>query len=204
MTSYLSEPALSEESRRLYQADAERLGHVANYTRLFAHRPEVLAAWAELNGAIKRRMDPRRYELVTVAAARELRSSYCVLAHSRVLRDLGVGEDALRELASGALPEGLDPVDAAIVAFAAKAARDAAGITEADVASLRQHGLDDGEILDVALAVGARGFFSTVLDATGTRADAKLAGSFDPGTRSALAVGRAPAGEGDGRTGPNL
>ncbi|MEJ7698109.1 MAG: hypothetical protein WKF71_00460 [Pyrinomonadaceae bacterium] len=36
-------------------------------------------------------------------------------------------------------------------------------------------GLDDAEILDVVLATAARCFFSTVLDATGTLADAGFA-----------------------------
>ena len=34
-----------------------------NWERAFAERPEVLAAWAGLNGAIKAGMDLRRYEL---------------------------------------------------------------------------------------------------------------------------------------------
>jgi alkylhydroperoxidase family enzyme len=35
-------------------------------------------------------MDPRRYELATLAAALELRSSYCALAHGKVLADAEV------------------------------------------------------------------------------------------------------------------
>jgi len=56
-----------------------------NHARAFAARPEVYAAWQQLNGAIKERMDLRRYELATLAAARRLRSSYCCLAHGSVL-----------------------------------------------------------------------------------------------------------------------
>jgi alkylhydroperoxidase family enzyme len=58
-----------------------------NSERAFAERPEVLAAWVQLNGAIKAGMDLRRYELATLAAARRLRSSYCSLAHGTVLRE---------------------------------------------------------------------------------------------------------------------
>src|SRR5512142_1529437 len=56
-----------------------------NYERAFEQRPEVYAAWQQLNGAIKGGMDLRRYELATLAAARRLRSSYCCLAHGSVL-----------------------------------------------------------------------------------------------------------------------
>ena len=44
-----------------------------NLERAFAARPEAFAAWQQLNGAIKARMDLRRYELATLAAARRLR-----------------------------------------------------------------------------------------------------------------------------------
>ena len=56
-----------------------------NYERAFEARPDVYAAWGELLGAIKANMDLRRYELATLAAARRLRSSYCSLAHGKVL-----------------------------------------------------------------------------------------------------------------------
>ena len=58
-----------------------------NYERAFELRPAVCTAWQQLNGAIKAEMDLRRYELVTLAAARRLRSSYCCLAHGKVLAD---------------------------------------------------------------------------------------------------------------------
>ncbi len=65
--------------------DREALGYVPNYNRLFARRPAVYAAWRQLNGAIRSEMDLRRYELATVAAAQQLRSSYCSIAHGKVL-----------------------------------------------------------------------------------------------------------------------
>ena len=58
-----------------------------NYERAFTERPEVYAAWMQLNTAIKAGMDLRRYELATLAAARRLRSSYCCLAHGTVLAE---------------------------------------------------------------------------------------------------------------------
>ena len=75
-----------------------------NYERAFAERPDVYAAWVQLNTSIKAGMDLRRYELATLAAARRLRSSYCSLAHGTVLqRDFG--EDVL-EIATTGVPPG--------------------------------------------------------------------------------------------------
>ena len=41
---------------------------MSNYEQAFAERPEVYAAWVELNSAIKARTGLRRYELATLAA----------------------------------------------------------------------------------------------------------------------------------------
>jgi alkylhydroperoxidase family enzyme len=75
------------QAAALFAADLERIGYVANLTRLFACRPAVYQAWRQLNEAIKASMDLRRHELATLAAARRLCSSYCPLAHGKVLRD---------------------------------------------------------------------------------------------------------------------
>ena len=75
------------EAAEMFAADQRALGYVANLTRLFALRPAVYQAWRQLSEAVRANMDPREYELATLAAARTLRSSYCALAHGKVLRD---------------------------------------------------------------------------------------------------------------------
>ncbi len=47
----------------MYETDREAFGHLPNLTKGFALRPDVYAAWRQLNGAIKAEMDLRRYEL---------------------------------------------------------------------------------------------------------------------------------------------
>ena len=73
----IGDEADSEEARRLLDSDRDAAGDVPNFTRLFAHRPEVYEAWRTLKSAVADRMDLRRYELATLAAACELRSTYC-------------------------------------------------------------------------------------------------------------------------------
>ena len=62
--------------REAYDADLKTLGYVANYTKVFALRPQVRAAWGQLIQAIRSTMGQRRYELITLAAASQLRCSY--------------------------------------------------------------------------------------------------------------------------------
>ena len=161
-----------------------RDGDGDNLERLFDLRPDVYAAWRQLVTAVKATSDERRYELATLAAARRLRSSYCSLAHGKVLAE------RFYDFASvPMLPDGLEDADRAIMTFAEKIVADATAVTQADVEELRGHGLSDGEIFDVVLAATIRCFFSKTLDALGVQADPEFA-ELDPAFREPLTVGR--------------
>src|SRR4051794_4347736 len=173
----------------LYEADLAAQGYVFNYVRVLAHRPDVVEAWKGLMGTVRSSMDWRRYELATLAAARAIRSSYCCLAHAKVM--LGQDwftQDEIVDVLGGAGP--LDEVDRAVMDYAARVASDASAITQADVDALKAVGLSDREILDVALAAGLRCFFSKTLDAVGAMPDAQFRTVFDDELREALTVGR--------------
>ena len=158
-----------------------------NYERAFEARPEVYAAWAQLNGSIKAGMDLRRYELATLAAARRLRSSSCCLAHGEVLRErFGA---PVREIALDHHAAGLDEVDIAVMDLAERVVVDATSIGDADLQRLRDLGLSETEIMDVVLAASARCFFSKTLDALGVLPDARFR-ELEPDVREALVVGR--------------
>jgi uncharacterized peroxidase-related enzyme len=158
-----------------------------NFEKAFAERPEVLAAWQQLNGAIKAGMDLRRYELATLAAARRLRSSYCCLAHGTVL--LERFDEPVREIARDHRTAGLDEVDVAVMDLAERVVDDATSIDDEDLQRLRDLGLSDVEIMDVVLAAAARCFFSKTLDALGVRPDASYS-DLEPELLEVLVVGR--------------
>jgi uncharacterized peroxidase-related enzyme len=173
----------------MFEAHRGQLGYVPNFARLFAQRPGVFKAWLQLKDAISGEMDPRRYELATLAAARELRSSYCALAHGKVLADRFIDAKTVQALAGDHTDAGLDEVEVAVMDLAAKVAGDTTAITESDVRRLRDLGLSDGEIFDVVLAAAARCFFSKAVDALGIQPDAEFS-ELEPGLREALTVGR--------------
>jgi len=165
----------------------ENVAVPTNFEVAFAERPDVFAAWVQLNGAIKEHMDLRRYELATLAAARRLRSSYCCLAHGSVLAQK-FGEP-VREIALDHRTAGLDEVDVAVMDLAERVVDDATSIGDDDLRPLRSLGLSEAEIMDVVLAASARCFFSKTLDALGVLPDASYA-ALDPDVREALVVGR--------------
>jgi uncharacterized peroxidase-related enzyme len=135
-------------------------------------------------------MDPRRFELVTLAAARTVRSSYCALAHGKILRERFYDADTTRRIAVDHRQADLDPADVAVMNFAEQVAMDASSITAEDVAELRRLGLTDDDIVSVTLTAAARCFFAKTLDALGTQPDAAYRTTVEPQLREALTVGR--------------
>ena len=173
-----------------YEKQRAAWGYLPNYAFAFATRPDVAQAWNMLNGSIRGNMDRRRFELATIAAARAYRSTYCMAAHCKFLRDECDDDSTMRTVAADPSGGDLDATDRAVIAFATQVAQDASSITASDVQRLRDHGLTDGEVLDVVFAAAARAFFTKVLDALGVQADAQLGEMFDPEVRQQVTVGR--------------
>lgn len=173
-----------------YERQRAAWGYLPNYARAFATRPDVAEAWNTLNNAVRGNMDRRRFELATIAAARVYRSTYCLAAHSKFLRDQCDDEPTMRAVAADPSGASLDTADRAVIDFATKVARDAAAVTAADVKELRDIGFSDAEIADIVFAAAARAFFTKTLDALGVQPDAQLGETFDPTVRSQVTVGR--------------
>ncbi len=168
--SYLTEPPDSAERGALYAANERELGYVANYIRVFAHRPDVYRVWEELSQAVQANMSFERYEVATIAAARERGSKYCALAHGRGLAK-ELDSDTVVKIATGADD---DPVRRAVYDLARRVAAAPSGVRAADLEPLRALGLSDADILDVVLTAAIRCFFSSVLSATGVEPDPAL------------------------------
>ena len=173
---------------RMYEQNRAARGYVPNYVKAFSHRTQVMEAWANLLGSVRSTLDTRRYELVTLAAAKALKSSYCMLAHGSVLLEY-YDAAQLTQIAEDYTQAGLSPEDVVMMAFAEKIVCDATSVTAEDTEGLRSHGFSDEEIFDVAAVASARCFFSKLLDALGAEPDAHYLG-LEPSLRQALTVGR--------------
>ena len=180
--------AATDDVRDMYQRQQSAWGFVPNYAKSFSHRPEVMARWGRLLAELKRPMSLRRFELVTFAAAVELQHSSCALAHGRALT-AWFGEREILAIANGEFPPALTTAEREIVVFARQVARDAAGITAEDVARLRDLGIRDGEVFDIAAVAAGRAFFTKVLDAVGSLPDADFL-NMSRRMRTGLVVGK--------------
>jgi uncharacterized peroxidase-related enzyme len=175
--------------RALYERYETKLGYVPNYAKVLSQRPQVAAAWSALQAAIRGGMEERRWELVTMAAARAMRNSYCALAHGEILRRRFYSPEQLAAIADDFRRSELSSADKAVLGFAEMIVHDATAVTEADIQNLRVQGFSDAEIFDIAAAAAARCFFSKLLDGLGAEPDSAYL-ELEEGLRRRLAVGR--------------
>lgn len=192
--STILEDQAPDDVKRMYDQNLEKQGYIPNYSRVFSHRPQVMEAWGNLLRAIKSNLDTRRFELVTLAAARALKNSYCSLAHGSILRQKFYSPEQLTLIAKDYHRADLTPPEIAMMAFAEQIARDAAAITQNDIKELRGFGFSDAEIFDIAATAAARCFFAKTLDALGAEPD-EIYLELEEKLRQTLTVGRPISGQ---------
>lgn len=181
-----TEDEATGEVARIYADDLRDLGYVPSHTRVMATNPAAYDAWERLIGSIARGMDTRRYELITLAAARGAGSRHCRLAHgAKSLRFFD--EEQLERIARDYRHAGLSEAEVAMMAFAERVSTDSATMTDADSELLRSAGFSDTEIVDIALAAAARNYYSRAIQALAV--DVDVPASLSPALREALVAG---------------
>ena len=178
------------EVHAMYERQQQSWGFVPNYAKVFCHRPELMTLWANMLRGIRVHVDPRRFELVTLAAAHALRSSYCSLAHGKALTEYFSAAEIQAMVDGSDMPvESLSEAEVAMMGYARKVATSASKVTAGEVESLKDHGFSDAEIFDIAAVATARAFFAQLVESVGTEADVSFM-EMDEELRHTLTVGR--------------
>ncbi len=160
--------------RELYDTFIKESGYVPHHKSVFSLRPDVLASWLETTRLIRSHMRLRPFELVTLAASVAIGCKYCVLAHGAVLARNGFSEDQLIAILRDFREAGLEPVEVRMMDLSRKLSTEPRTVTAMDIQCLRDDGLTDAEITDVALVAAERNFYSRYFDALGTEPDPQL------------------------------
>ena len=112
-----------------------------------ANAPALLRGYMDLSRAMKRsHLDRRVSERISLAVQEWLGCAYCVQAHSRAARGLGLSEDDIRLARHGTAT---DPKIAAIVAFGQQVAVAPAEVSDEQVEQLRELGYSDEQLAEV-------------------------------------------------------
>jgi uncharacterized peroxidase-related enzyme len=154
--------------RTMYDEDLAHLGYIASDTELFSLQPEVYEAWTGLARAVRMTMRLRRYELLTIVAARALGCRACVSAHAALCIRRGIASrQQLEAIVRDFHDAGLEPVEVALMDLVERVAIDAHRVSRDEVEALKVLGLSDHEILAAVLVAAARSFYSKSLEALG-------------------------------------
>jgi AhpD family alkylhydroperoxidase len=112
-----------------------------------ATAPALLRGYLDLSRAMKRtHLDRRIVERINLAVHERLGCEYCLVAHTRAARRLGL-TDAEIELARQGTAG--DPAVAAMVAFGGQVLSAPGDVSDAQIEDLRAHGYTDEQIAEV-------------------------------------------------------
>jgi AhpD family alkylhydroperoxidase len=153
------------KARELLDELVERGGEPGPMVRAMANAPALLRGYLDLTRAMKRsHIDRRITERINLAVHEWLSCDYCLVAHTRAARQLGVPEEEIQLARQGT---SRDPAIAAIVAFAQQVLAAPAEIDDTDLDRLHGHGYRDEQIAEVAGLVSLQlltGAFNLIAD----------------------------------------
>ena len=122
-------------------------GEPGPMTLAMANAPALLRGYLDLSRAMKRtHIDRRVVERINLAVHATLECDYCIAAHTRAARGLGVPESEIRLARHWT---SADPAIAAMVAFARRVLVSPRDIADEDLERLHAHGYDDEQIAEV-------------------------------------------------------
>ena len=142
------DPELAEgRARELLDELAARGTDPGPMVRAMANAPALLRGYVDLSRAVKRsHLDRRVSERISLAVQEWLGCDYCVEAHSRAARALGLSENDIELARQGTA---IDPKVAAMVAFGQQVLAAPAEITDEQIQELRVLGYTDEQIAEV-------------------------------------------------------
>lgn len=143
--------AATGRARELLDELASRGGEPGPMVRAMAGAPVVLRGYLDLNRAVKRaHLDRRITERINLAVHEWLGCAYCLDAHARAARDLGLSELEIELARQGTAT---DPRIAAIVAYGQQIIAAPAEVADEQVDGLREYGYADEQIAEVVALV---------------------------------------------------
>ena len=144
---------LDEDLRELFALCTEKLGIVPNVLRAYSLRPQKLRNFVAMYNELMLApsgLSKLEREMVAVVVSSANRCYYCLVAHGQAVRRLSGDQELGEMLVMNYRVAPLDPRRRAMLDFAWKLTTAPATIGEEDREGLRQAGLGDEDIFDLA------------------------------------------------------
>jgi uncharacterized peroxidase-related enzyme len=138
-------------SKPLLDGVHKKLGVIPNVFRLAALSPAALEGFLGLSGASSKTLDVRTRERIAIAVAEVNGCDYCLSAHTYLALNLAKISPEDAELARKG--SSTDARAGAAVRFAVQVARTRGGVSDADIAAVREAGYSEAQIVELVALV---------------------------------------------------
>ncbi len=131
----------------------EKSGFVPNVFLTLAHRPDEFRAFFAYHDALMEKesgLSKAEREMIVVATSNDNHCQYCVVAHGAILRIRARNPLVADQVATNYLKADITERQRAMLSFAMKVSKDSRSIGDADLQTLRGHGMSDEDIWDIA------------------------------------------------------
>ena len=144
-----------------------------NWFTAQSERPDIMeATWALFRGImLQGEIPPTVKEMISMTIAMQSNCRYCTVAHTNALEGMGVPTEVIQSCAKDPDLAQIPPPQRAMLKFGLKTAQNPGSVTDADVDGLRDHGLTDGEIMEVAMVAACAKFLDIWADVSGILVD---------------------------------
>jgi uncharacterized peroxidase-related enzyme len=138
-------------SKPLLEGVHKKLGVVPNVFRVAALSPAALEGSLGLSGPLTRALDVRTRERIAIAVAEENGCDYCLSAHTYL--GLNLAKITAEDAALSRKGSSTDAKAAAAVRFAVQVARTRGGVSDTDIAAVKEAGYSEAQIVEIVALV---------------------------------------------------
>jgi len=137
----------STEQKQILAGVQQAMGLVPNLISTLAQSPAAAHAYLAFSGALAKGSLPAKLrEQISLVVGEANACEYCLAAHTLLGGKAGLSQD---EVLAARTAASADPKTAAALMFAQKLVSERGGVSDADVAGLREHGFTDGDITEI-------------------------------------------------------
>ncbi|VVD88858.1 peroxidase-related enzyme [Pandoraea cepalis] len=164
--------ALPADIRARIDDVQEKAGFIPNVFLTLAHRPAEFRAFFAYHDALmvkEGNLSKGEREMIVVATSAVNQCLYCVVAHGALVRIYEKHPLLADQVAVNYLKADLSARQRAILDYAMKVCERSHEVGDDDYAALRQHGLDDEDIWDIAAITAFFGMSNRIANAISMR-----------------------------------
>jgi uncharacterized peroxidase-related enzyme len=136
-----------ESTRSTLAAVERQLGFTPALYRLMSNSPAVLAGFTALQGSLAKALDAKTRHSISLAVSTVNDCGYCLTAHTYVAAI--AGKMSREDIALACEGSSEDPRRAAAAQFAKQVIEARGNVDEQDLASVRNAGYDDKQIIEI-------------------------------------------------------